>query len=188
MHDVMRTCLAVLCGLALTATGLGASPAAEQEPAAAMEKEMVLDPSTGEMVEAPRYGGTITFGRATIGQHPDAWDIGGFAAQFTSVVLEKLVIGDWAIDRSVFNFRTYAQSFSIMRGALAESWETPDPTTIIAHIRQGVHWHDKAPMNGRELTASDVEFNYHRLYGLGSGFTEASPAPEAAGKRETSNL
>ena len=28
-------------------------------------------------------------------------------------------------------------------------------------------------MNGRELTASDVEFNYHRLYGLGSGFTEA---------------
>ena len=30
-------------------------------------------------------------------------------------------------------------------------------------------------MNGRELTAADVEFNYHRLCGLGSGFTEASP-------------
>ena len=29
-------------------------------------------------------------------------------------------------------------------------------------------------MNGRELTASDVEFNYHRLLGIGSGFTEAS--------------
>ena len=172
----------VVLVFALVATGIWASGESDQ-PAAAMEKEMVLDPSTGEMVEAPQYGGTITFGRATIGQHPDAWDIGGFAAQFTSVVLEKLVIGDWAIDRSVFNFRTYGQSFSIMRGALAESWETPDPTTIIAHIRQGVHWHDKAPMNGRELTASDVEFNYHRLYGLGSGFTEASPAPEAAGKK-----
>ena len=28
-------------------------------------------------------------------------------------------------------------------------------------------------MNGRELTASDVAFNFHRIYGLGSGFTEA---------------
>ena len=48
MHDVMRTCLAVLFGLALTATGLWAA-AAEEEPAAAMEKEMVLDPTTGKI-------------------------------------------------------------------------------------------------------------------------------------------
>ena len=32
----------------------------EEQPAAAMEKEMVLDPTTGEMVTAPEYGGTIT--------------------------------------------------------------------------------------------------------------------------------
>ena len=32
---------------------------AEGEEAAATEKEMVLDPSTGEMVTAPEYGGTI---------------------------------------------------------------------------------------------------------------------------------
>ena len=67
MHEVMRTCLAVLCGLALTATGLGASPAAEQAPAAAMETEMVLDPTTGKMVSAPEYGGTLTWGDATGG-------------------------------------------------------------------------------------------------------------------------
>ena len=36
--------------------------AGEGEEAAAAEKEMVLDPSTGEMVTAPEYGGTITFG------------------------------------------------------------------------------------------------------------------------------
>ena len=29
-------------------------------------------------------------------------------------------------------------------------------------------------MNGRELTAQDVEFNFHRLLGTGSGFTEPS--------------
>ena len=56
-----RTCLAVLAGLALAATGAWASPAAEEAPAAAMEKEMVLDSTTGEMVEAPRYGGTLTY-------------------------------------------------------------------------------------------------------------------------------
>ena len=33
--------------------------AGEGEEAAAAEKEMVLDPSTGEMVTAPEYGGTI---------------------------------------------------------------------------------------------------------------------------------
>ena len=30
-------------------------------------------------------------------------------------------------------------------------------------------------MNGRELTASDIEFNFHRYLGIGSGFSEASP-------------
>ena len=62
MHYVMRTSLAVLCGLALSATGLWAA-AAEEAPAAAMEKEMVTDPTTGEMVTAPEYGGTITYAR-----------------------------------------------------------------------------------------------------------------------------
>ena len=56
-------------GLALTATALWASPAGEQEPAAAMEKEMVLDPTTGKMVSAPEYGGTFTWGDALGAPH-----------------------------------------------------------------------------------------------------------------------
>ena len=58
---------------------------------------------------------------------------------------------------------------------MAEGYETPDPLTIIFKIREGIHWHDKAPMNWRELVAEDIVFNYHRFTGLGSGFTEASP-------------
>ena len=58
--------------------------------------------------------------------------------------------------------------------ALAEGWEQPDPTTYIFHIRQGVRWHNKAPLNGREFTAQDVEYNYHRLTGTGSGFQRTS--------------
>ena len=163
----------VVLVLSLAATGLWAA-AAEEEPAAAVEKEMVLDPSTGEMVEAPQYGGSVTYGRPNYGEHTDVWHISGWATHYISEVVEKLVIVDWAFDRSVNDLRTYDLPWSVFTGALAESWETPDATTIIAHIRSGVHWHDKAPMNGRELTAADVEFNYHRLYGLGSGFTEAT--------------
>ena len=60
-------------------------------------------------------------------------------------------------------------------GQLAESWEQTDPVTYTVRIRAGVHWHDKAPMNGRELTAKDVEYNWHRYLGLGSGYTEVNP-------------
>ena len=56
-YAILRRILAVLIGLGLAATGLWASPASEEEPAAAMEKEMVMDPATGTMVTAPEYGG-----------------------------------------------------------------------------------------------------------------------------------
>ena len=54
LNFVFRKILAVLFGLVLAATGLWASPAGEEEPAAATEKEMVMDPATGnKMVTAP---------------------------------------------------------------------------------------------------------------------------------------
>ena len=43
----------ILLTLTLMVTTLGVS--------SAMAAEMVKDPSTGEMVEAPRYGGTLTY-------------------------------------------------------------------------------------------------------------------------------
>ena len=46
---------------------------------------------------------------------------------------------------------------------MAERWETPDDTTYIFHLRQGVQWHNKPPVNGRELVAEDVKFTYHRF-------------------------
>src|SRR5262245_25313417 len=38
---------------------------------------------------------------------------------------------------------------------LAERWEQPDDTTYVFHLRRGVRWHNKPPVNGRELTAED---------------------------------
>ena len=39
-------------------------------------------------------------------------------------------------------------------------------------LRRGIYWQDIPPVNGREFTADDVAYHYHRVYGLGSGFTK----------------
>jgi peptide/nickel transport system substrate-binding protein len=51
----------------------------------------------------------------------------------------------------------------IVEPDLAERWETPDETTYIFHLRKGVKWHNKPPVNGRELVAEDVKFSYDRF-------------------------
>ena len=173
MNMVTNT-FAVALVLVMTATGLWAAGAAE-EPAAAVEKEMVMDPSTGEMVTAPEYGGTLTFANKLATVYIDSF-YGGFAGSTQSGFTEKLGIAKWEIDRNVFNLQSGYVPLSVIRGSLAERWEQPDPNTYIFHLRKGVHWHDKAPMNGRELTADDVVFNWHRMMGMGE-FAEAGGSP-----------
>jgi len=51
----------------------------------------------------------------------------------------------------------------IVEPDLAERWETPDDTTYVFHLRKGVKWHNKPPVNGRELVAEDVKFTYDRF-------------------------
>ena len=46
---------------------------------------------------------------------------------------------------------------------LAERWEEVDDTTYVFHLRKGVKWHNKPPVNGRELVAEDVKFSYDRF-------------------------
>jgi peptide/nickel transport system substrate-binding protein len=46
---------------------------------------------------------------------------------------------------------------------LAERWEALDDTTYVFHLRRGVKWHNKPPVNGRELVAEDIKFTYDRF-------------------------
>ena len=166
----LRT-LVLTLALALVAT-VGFAAGEEEAPATAMEKEMVTDPTTGEMVTAPAYGGTITYPLNDEPPNADIYLAGIHAGSAIDGVLEKLGVADWGTDRSEWDFAGLETPLSYMTGQLAESWSQPDDTTIIVKIRRGVRWHDKPPMNGRELTAKDLEYNYHRAMGLGSGFTE----------------
>ena len=124
MHFVMRTCLAVLCGLALTATGLWAA-ASEEEPAAAMEKEMVMDPTTGKMVTAPEYGGTITYAR---NQSPPTFDplFHPWAQLGIGGVVESLAMNDWGIDRNEYGMDVVAYTPLFAKtGVLAKAGRNP---------------------------------------------------------------
>ena len=143
-------------------------------PALTAGQNMVTDPTTGLIVTAPQYGETLTIGRSWLAEHPDARFNGARSTHYIGLVNEKLGIGDWGIDRNEFDFKSIYQPLSVLRGTLAESWEQPDPLTYIFSIRRGVYWHDKSPMDGRELTTHDIEYNFHRYLGLGSGFTEFS--------------
>ena len=179
----IRMTFAVALVMVITATGLWAGAASDGGDAAAAEKEMVRDPSTGKMVEAPRYGGTLTYATnmpETGGS--DAVVNGRSGLMLVQGVLEKPAISDWAIDRNETARNSSDTPLWTLTGALAESWETPDPTTIVLNIRKGVHWHDKPPMNGREFTADDMVHNYHRYLGLGSGFTEIAASAGALGQ------
>src|SRR5215475_6155830 len=46
---------------------------------------------------------------------------------------------------------------------LAERWEEPDELTYVFHLRKGVRWQNKPPLNGRELIAEDVKFTFDRF-------------------------
>ena len=102
------------------------------------------------MVSAPEYGGTLTFATTLEPQNADT-HFSHVPAVVAGATVEKLGIMDWAIDRDIFSFSSQYQPLSLFRSHLAESWDTPDPLTIIFNIRKGVKWQNKAPMNGREL-------------------------------------
>ena len=144
-------------------------------PTAVVAQKMVKDPSTGKMVSAPKYGGTI---RPIVNFKPEGIDpyFRYTAGVWTGLVNQKLGFADWAIDRNVYDFRTTYFPDQAIVGGLAESWETPDPVTFVFKIRKGIKWHNKAPVNGRSLTAHDVEYSFQRLWGLSGG----EPGPDVS--------
>jgi peptide/nickel transport system substrate-binding protein len=50
---------------------------------------------------------------------------------------------------------------------LAEGWRWLDSTTLEFSLKKGVRFHNKPPVNGRELVADDLIFSYQRLFDAG---------------------
>ncbi len=129
--------------------------------------EMVRD-SVGNLVEKPQYGGVFTLARSTDVLYFD--EIGRFIhySQSQHLTNDALFNGDWAkgptgSGEASWMYHLFPK-MDLAAGAVAESFEMPDSTTIILHIRQGMNFHDKPPTNGRELTADDVVYSLWRIW------------------------
>jgi peptide/nickel transport system substrate-binding protein len=103
----------------------------------------------------PRRGGTLR----VRGFDPPNFDphltIAGFTQSTVGFVYSKLV-------RHKVGGDVVPGAF-IIEPDLAEHWEELDDTTYVFHLRKGVKWHNKPPVNGRELVAEDVKFTYDRF-------------------------
>jgi peptide/nickel transport system substrate-binding protein len=103
----------------------------------------------------PRRGGTLR----VRGFDPPNFDphltVAGFTQSTVGFVYSKLVRHKVGGDVPPGTF--------IIEPDLAERWEELDDTTYVFHLRKGVKWHNKAPLNGRELVAEDVKFTYDRF-------------------------
>jgi peptide/nickel transport system substrate-binding protein len=119
----------------------------------------------------PKYGGTITLQMYKGPNDLDPYNYDSYGYQIAAAYRETLGTLNWALDRKIRDFKLRDRQAEFCMGLLAESWEQPEPLTFIFHIRKGINWQNKPPLNGRELTAYDIEFSYQRLFGKGYGFT-----------------
>ena len=122
----------------------------------------------------PQYGGEMNL---RLNQNVTNWDPYN-GANFSAVIgnyMEQPTATDWLTDPKVFDYTIGWLPPDFAKGFLATTWEFTDPTTYVLHMRQGVHYQNISPANGREMTADDVVYSYHRLYGGGDGFTKISP-------------
>ena len=122
----------------------------------------------------PKYGGTLTHAL------PSGWssfdlmqgmDIGEVWVQLTH---NEPVGGDWTkgpLGSGETNWNWGALGIpSLLNGEIAESWDVPDKTTIIWHLRKGVHFakNPKAEknslVNGREMVADDWVWSMQQAY------------------------
>jgi len=127
--------------------------------------EMVVD-AFGKLVEKPQYGGIITFPyeKAAILTDKDPARA-GYAFEITTQVYESPIMLDWAKGPQGTGENPMESPYVLPEyytGGLVESWEIIDFQTIILQVRHGVHFQDKPPVNGREMTADDILASFNR--------------------------
>ena len=69
-----------------------------------------------------------------------------------------------------------------VEGDLAESWERQGDTVYVFKLRKGVRWHNKPPVNGRELTAEDVRYTYDRFLNIKGNANTVHPRDGRQGR------
>jgi peptide/nickel transport system substrate-binding protein len=130
----------------------------------------------GDGEDTPIYGGELN---VLVPADPVYWDDGIGPHYSTSGPYECLFSGDWAAGPAG-GYGTESTEWIVVSnnlrdktGYIAESYEIGDDY-IIFHLRDGVVFHDKPPVNGREVTADDVVYSIERQRTLESAYLYSS--------------
>jgi len=116
-----------------------------------VEKEEVVPAE--EKPGKPKYGGVLNTAWTMSPQDFDQAYRTAWLSWTLDVTNETSFVGD------ILNYNP-----EDLRGLCIERWETPRPELWILKVRKGVHFHNKPPVNGREMTAEDVVVSYKRMF------------------------
>jgi peptide/nickel transport system substrate-binding protein len=165
----MKTAPSPLTTLALVmlALALSASAAVAQEKAPASEKDAPFAYAAPAFIKEldtrfpaqppvppspPRYGGVLHFPAVVRAFDPTA----GYRPEL-ALVWDTLT--EW---EAMWNFPE-VQRTPVIRKTLVTDWQMQNPSTWIFKLRPGVKFHNRPPVNGREMTAQDVKYSYELL-------------------------
>jgi len=161
----------------------GEKPAAPEQKVEMVTIRLTKNDGTTvqKQVEKPRYGDVFTQGWPAAPTYFDESFGYSWLAPTIRLTNEPVYAGDWAkgpagTGEASWLYVMYPAQ-NVERGCLAESWEVPDDETIIYHIRKGIHFHNKPPTNGRELTADDVAFSMERNWTTPTCYTASAFGP-----------
>ncbi|MBI2918419.1 MAG: ABC transporter substrate-binding protein [Chloroflexi bacterium] len=170
--------LAAACGPAATATPTSAPPTIARPTLAPTSP-----PVTGTTPTPTRAAG-VTPSPTTPTPAPTAAPPTGAAAPKAGGVLKTYLrseIAAWdpvkeitgsfhlrSVEKSVFSslLARYAEETPCAddyNPVLVKSWKWVDNTTLEVVLQQGIKFHNKPPVNGRELTAEDVIWSWQRI-------------------------
>jgi peptide/nickel transport system substrate-binding protein len=123
----------------------------------------------------PEYGGAFNIQAPALGGNFDPYNL----SNLVDIPYEQAFFFGWTIDPKEWNPAIGACPAEDWQGWLVQNFEWKDPQTLIMHLHQGIKWHNKAPVNGREMTADDMVYSYTRMMGSGK---DAKPNPMVIGQ------
>ncbi len=166
---VVLALLLASCQSATPATPTApAAPATEETKTTAEDKTTTTTPTDAQQQEkiapigedVPRYGGVLNVMYTSI----RSWDPIGPTTNNMGFIAENLFEGAYDTPRATWEFGSAYVPVEFRSGNLAESWEMIDPQTFIFTLHKGIRFHNKPPVNGRELVAEDIKWFFDTFY------------------------
>jgi ABC-type transport system substrate-binding protein len=108
--------------------------------------------SSTQTTSQPAKGGTARLSSAN-----NTWDTFDIDRSIFSTTAAYVLALD---NLGIVHYDNFAEAK--LGGGFAEKWEQVSTTQINFTVRQGLTWHDKAPLNGRAATANDIAFHIQR--------------------------